>query len=91
MSAEHHLEEEDHDQKGLDLSLWTRLFAYARAYPRQVWLLTMNAVLVAGVETCFPLVTKFLLDDITGWIRALGKHRGHESGACPVKVALERG
>ena len=73
MSQLDQLQEEEHPEgKGIDLTLWKRLFAYSKPYPVQVRLLALNAVTVAGIETAFPLVTKYLLDDITEWIAAFG-------------------
>ena len=89
MSAPDIHEDEDHADQGLDLGLWRRLFAYARPYPRQVCLLALNAVAVAAVETGFPLVTKFLIDDITGWLGGLGS--GPATGLASVDAGLGLG
>lgn len=68
MSNPKELHEEDFSRRGVDLQLWRRLFAYSRPYKRQVVFLGINAVLTATAEACFPLVTKDLIDKVSGYL-----------------------
>jgi len=56
-------EEEDYG-KELDLSLWRKLFSYAKPYRRELILLCVCAIGTALADTGFPLVMKLVIDDV---------------------------
>ena len=48
----------------VDLGLWRKLFAYARRYPRDLALLAACAFTTAAMEVTYPLITKWVVDDV---------------------------
>jgi len=55
--------EEDY-KTGLDLSLWRKLFAYTKPYRRSVWMLAGAGVAMAGLDICFPLFARAVIDGV---------------------------
>ena len=55
---------EEETSQALDLALWTRLWHYTRPYRVQVVLLCMAGMLTAAIDVLFPLVTKWVLDEL---------------------------
>ncbi len=60
----HH--DDDQYSGRLDWGLWRRIFAHATPYSRAIVGLTVGGLVVAGVDTLFPLVTAKLIDEATG-------------------------
>ena len=50
--------------RDLKLGVWTQLLTYARRYPKDLVLLALCAVVVGIAEISFPLVTRWVIDDI---------------------------
>ena len=50
--------------KDLKLGVWTQLLTYAQRYPKDLVLLALCAVVVGIAEISFPLVTRWVIDDI---------------------------
>lgn len=48
----------------INTDLWKKLFAYARRYPRELWLLAFFAVVTALMEVAYPLLTKGVIDEV---------------------------
>ena len=48
----------------VNLGLWRKLFAYARRYPRDLIWLAVFAFVTAAVEVTYPLITKWVIDDV---------------------------
>ena len=44
--------------------LWRKLFAYARRYPRELTGLALCAIVTAGVEVSYPLITRSVVDHV---------------------------
>lgn len=55
---------EDAAAARLNSGLWTRLWAFARPYGRELSALAACAVLTAAVDVSFPLITKGLIDAV---------------------------
>ena len=51
-------------QRTFDLGVWKKLFRYTRPYRRQMLWLIFFAIVTAGADVCFPLVTRSLVDEI---------------------------
>jgi ATP-binding cassette subfamily B protein len=77
MSSENEHTEEDYAQKGVDLSLWRRLWAFTAPYKHEVRWLGFNAIATAAAEAAFPLVTRDLIDKVERW------NHGPKSGLPP--------
>ncbi len=56
--------QEDVFSDKLDPSLWTRVFRHALPYKRLLVPLAISAVVIALVEACFALVTRWAVDDV---------------------------
>jgi ATP-binding cassette subfamily B protein len=48
----------------VDLKLWRKLFAYARRYPKDLVWLAVCAFTTASMEVTYPLITKWVVDDV---------------------------
>ena len=48
----------------MNLSLWRKLFAYARCYPRELAWLALFAFITACMEVMYPLITKGVVDAV---------------------------
>jgi ATP-binding cassette subfamily B protein len=48
----------------MNLGLWRKLFAYARRYPRDLGWLGFFAFVTAAMEVTYPLITKWVVDDV---------------------------
>ncbi|MCA9000660.1 MAG: ABC transporter ATP-binding protein [Planctomycetes bacterium] len=75
MSQEHN-QDEDFQNSRIQLTTWKRLFAFARAYPGTLTRLVVFATTTGAFETCFPLVSKNLID-------AIEAHQLDPAGAAP--------
>lgn len=53
------------NQQPLDWRLWKSLLRFVKPYRREVTLLALVAVVTAGVETAFPLLTKEVIDVVS--------------------------
>ena len=60
--------------KGFDLSLWRKLFGYAKAFKKDLFLLAALMVLVAAVDAVYPLLTRYAIDHFVtpGTTKGLG-------------------
>ena len=67
MTDPQNLQDEDHQGSAIRWSTWTRLFQFARRYPKKLVLVATFALLVGVADIAFPLVSKFLIDAITLW------------------------
>ena len=67
---------EDDAPQSLDLGIWRRVFAFALPHRRLLWPVGLQAILVAGVDTSFALITRAAIDDAVanGVDMALGRH-----------------
>lgn len=65
--------EQDYD-KGLDLKLWKELFKYTKPFKKELILLFIAMIVLAGVEAVFPYMTKVAIDEfiIPGVIDGIG-------------------
>lgn len=61
--SQHHPNEQEFNRR-LDLALWKKLFQYAARHRTQVTGLALFAVLTAGTEVMFPLLTRYVIDDV---------------------------
>ncbi len=50
--------------RGMRFGLWRELFAYAKPYRRELWLLAAFAVITALIEVSLPLITRSLIDTV---------------------------
>ncbi|MDP0490374.1 MAG: ABC transporter ATP-binding protein [Verrucomicrobiota bacterium JB023] len=57
--------EEDVFSERLDLSLWGKIFRRAVSYPKLLVPLVVSAIIIAGIEACFALVTRWTVDAVT--------------------------
>jgi ATP-binding cassette subfamily B protein len=64
MSA-HELEEEEKEQRHLDLALWRRVLAHARPYTGPLAGLAVSGVILALADVFMPLVTGRVIDSAT--------------------------
>ena len=60
-----HLEEKDYSEK-ISLSLWKRLFAFARPYRGLMIQLGIADIFLGLGETIFPLLTRYAIDHFIG-------------------------
>jgi len=51
--------------RGMDLSLWRKLFRYVRPYRRNLAALMFFGAGTASIDAAFPLVTRAVIDDVT--------------------------
>ena len=54
----------DRSEPVTTLNLWRRLVKYARRYPVEVSILAVAAVVSGFLEIGFPLITKWVIDDV---------------------------
>lgn len=64
MSAQHALEEEVFTGR-LDMGLWRKILPFSLPYRRQMVLLGVTAVIVAGCDVAIPVFTGWIVDEIT--------------------------
>ena len=57
--------DEDKLASAMHLHLWRRLFSFTLPYKRDLWVLGSFAFVTASVEVIFPLITKWVIDDVT--------------------------
>ena len=57
-------EYQDATGASLNLDLWKRLFGFTKPYKREVWTLVFFAGLTGVLEMTFPLMTKWIIDDV---------------------------
>lgn len=55
---------DDASAKRVNLSLWKKLFAYARRYPRDLFWLGVCAFVTACMEVAYPLLTRGVVDEV---------------------------
>ncbi len=67
--------EEEEYRKRFDFRLWIRLFGYLKPYKRHLIILAFAMVCLAGIDTVFPLLTKYTVDKyiIPGILNGLWK------------------
>ena len=53
---------EEEYKKGFDLSLWRKLFGYAKGHKKHLIRLAMLMVLVAAIDAAYPLLTRYAID-----------------------------
>ena len=65
---------EEEYNKGFDLSLWRKVFGYAKAYKKHLVRLAMLMIVVAAVDAAFPLLTRYAIDHFVtpGTTKGLG-------------------
>ena len=51
--------------EGMQFALWRRLFGYAFAYPKELAVVALAALVTAGAELSYPLLTRAVVDDVT--------------------------
>ena len=56
--------DEEHTDGAVQWELWKQLMRYATAYPRELLLLAVCAVVTAGMEISFPLITRAVIDTV---------------------------
>lgn len=54
-------EEEDYTKR-FDWGLWLKLFRYLKPYKRHLFVLSVVVIILAGIDTVFPLLTKHAVD-----------------------------
>ena len=57
-------QDDEHTDGAVQWNLWKQLLRYAAAYPRELSLLAMCAVITAGMEISFPLITRAVIDTV---------------------------
>ena len=65
MSEPSHMIEEIEIRK-IDWSLWRRIVGHMKPYPKQISGMLVSGLLLAGIETSFPLITAGIIDASTG-------------------------
>lgn len=56
--------DDDASAKRVNMALWTKLFAYARRYPRDLFWLGVCAFVTACMEVAYPLLTRGVVDEV---------------------------
>ncbi len=54
-------QEEDYTKR-FDITLWKKLYQYAKPYKGQILCLVILMIAVAGIDAIFPLMTKYVID-----------------------------
>ena len=54
----------------MNLPLWRKLFGYARRYPKDLAWLAVFAFFTAAMEVTYPLITKWVVDDVDAAFQA---------------------
>ena len=55
---------DDASAKRVNLTLWRKLFVYARRYPRDLFWLGVCAFVTACMEVAYPLITRGVVDEV---------------------------
>ena len=55
---------EDRSAQGVNLHLWRRLFGYISTYRKELYVLATCAVATALLEPVYPILTKWIVDDV---------------------------
>lgn len=55
---------EDRSAEGMQMHLWRRLFPYVSRYRREMYILMAAAAATAMMEPAYPLLTKWIIDDV---------------------------
>jgi ATP-binding cassette subfamily B protein len=55
--------EEEVYTKRFDWGLWFQLFRYLKPYKRHLFVLSVVVIILAGIDTVFPLLTKIVVDE----------------------------
>ena len=58
--------EETIEIRKIDWSLWRRIVDHMRPYPKQITHMLLSGLILAGIETSFPLITAGIIDAATG-------------------------
>ena len=58
--------EETIEIRKIDWSLWRRIVDHMRPYPKQITHMLFSGLILAGIETSFPLITAGIIDAATG-------------------------
>lgn len=60
--------EDEYTSGVVDWSLWKQLFCYATAYPRELLLLAVCAMITAAMEISYPLITRAVIDTVAAHV-----------------------
>ena len=56
------MQEQEYSKK-IDLSLWKKLFGYARPYKKDIIILSLLMVAIGGIDAAYPLFSRYALDN----------------------------
>ncbi len=57
-------EEEEYQDSKFDINVWLKIFSYMKPFKRNVILGILAAVVLAAIDTIYPLINKYAIDDI---------------------------
>ena len=59
-----YFEEEEYQDSKFDIKVWLKIFSYMKPFKRNVILGVLAAVVLAGIDTIYPLINKYAIDEI---------------------------
>jgi len=59
-----YFEEEEYQDSKFDIKVWSKIFSYMKPFKRNVILGVLAAVVLAGIDTIYPLINKYAIDEI---------------------------
>lgn len=59
-----YFEEEEYQDSKFDIKVWLKIFSYMKPFKKHVYLGIGAAVVLAGIDTIYPLINKYAIDEI---------------------------
>ena len=59
-----YFEEEEYTDSKFDIAVWKKIFSYIRPFRRNLILGILAAVVLAAIDTIYPLINKYAIDEI---------------------------
>jgi len=59
-----YFEEEEYTDSKFDIAVWKKIFSYMRPFRRNLILGILAAVVLAAIDTIYPLINKYAIDEI---------------------------
>ena len=59
-----YFEEDEYQDSKFDINIWLKIFSFMKPFKRNVILGVLAAIVLAGVDTIYPLINKYAIDEI---------------------------
>ncbi len=59
-----YLEEEEYQDSKFDIKVWYKIFSYMKPFKKNVILGILAAIVLAAIDTIYPLINKYAIDEI---------------------------